>query len=278
MKVRKFEDPEEKEFDQDCNVFVLISIVLFYLFTVVKEGLIFMSKKLRKRLLCFSLAVVMMVSCTSMAVAAPSMEDHIAVTGFDEKVDYTAKILDCLEDGGEYAMLAGSVYEKQRNLKIETLGLDYELTHYFEQYSSAKDILNAMVPPVVEEPEEEAATYSDEDLYWLSRVVFAEAGCDWFPDWVQRDVASVVLNRVADPRYPDTIKGVIFDPGQYSCVNSGAIYNTPTSKVVENCRWVLENGSTLPVSVIGQSAYAWGPIYKSYYDSVLGTTIHFFNC
>lgn len=274
----KFEDSEEKEFDRDCNVFVLISIVLFYLFTVVKEGLIFMYKKLRKRLLCFSLAVVMMVSCAGIAVAAPSVEDHIAVTGFDKKVDYTAKILDCLGDGGEYAMLAGSVYEKQRNLKIETLGLDYELTHYFEQYSSAEDILNAMYPPVVEEPEEEAATYSDEDLLWLSRVVFAEAGCDWFPDWVQRDVASVVLNRVADPRYPDTIKDVIFDPGQYSCAASGSIYNNPTQKVIDNCRYVLENGSTLPGSVIGQSAYALGPIYKSYYDSVLGTTIHFFSC
>lgn len=278
MKNRKFEDSEEKEFDQDCNVFVLISIVLFYLFIVVKEGLIFMCKKLRKRLLCFSLAALVMGACTGIAVAAPSVEDHIAVTGFDEKVDYTAKILDCLGDGSEYAMLAGSVYEKQRNLKIETLGLDYELTHYFEQYSSAEDILNAMNPPVVEEPEEEAATYSDEDLLWLSRVVFAEAGCDWFPDWVQRDVASVVLNRVADPRYPDTIKDVIFDPGQYSCVNSGAIYREPTQKVIDNCRYVLENGSTLPVSVIGQSGYALGPIHKSYYDSVLGTTIHFFSC
>lgn len=237
--------------------------------------------KLKRRLLCFTLAVIMMVSCTSMAVAAPSVEDHIEVTGFDETVDYTAAILDCLEDGSEYAMLAGSVYEKQRNLKIETLGLDLEKTYYFEQYSSAEDILNAMYP-VEEEPEEPveepSKTYSDEDLLWLSRVVFAEAGCDWFPDWVQRDVASVVLNRVVDPRYPDTIKDVIFDPGQYSCAASGSIYNNPTQKVIDNCRYVLENGSTLPGSVIGQSAYALGPIYKSYYDSVLGTTIHFFSC
>lgn len=232
----------------------------------------------KKRLLCFSLAMVIMVSLAQVAVAALSVEDHIAVTGFDEKVDYTQKMIDCLEDGSEYAMLAGSVYEKQRNLKIESLGLDYELTHYFEQYSSAEDILNAMYPPVVEEPEEEAATYSDEDLLWLSRVVFAEAGCNWFPDWVQRDVASVVLNRVADPRYPNTIKDVIFDPGQYSCVNSGSIYREPTQKVIDNCRYVLKNGSTLPVYVIGQSGYPLGPVYKSYYDSVLGTTIHFFSC
>ena len=281
MKNRKFKDSEEKEFDRDCNVFVLISFVLFYLFIVVKEGLIFMCKKLRKRLLCFSLAALVMGACTGIAVAAPSVEDHIAVTGFDENVDYTQKMIDCAKDGSEYALIAGEVYEKQRNLKIKTLGFEYELTSYFGRGLTGEEILAEMFPPVVEAPEEvveTAPSYSDEDLLWLSRVVFAEAGCDWFPDWVQRDVASVVLNRVADPRYPDTIKGVIFDPGQYSCVDSGSIYNTPTSKVIDNCKYVLENGSTLPVSVIGQSAYAWGPIYKSYYDSVLGTTIHFFSC
>lgn len=234
----------------------------------------------KKRLLCFTLAVVMMVTCGTVAVAAPTIEDHIEVTGFDEDIDYTQKMLDCLEDGSEYAMIAGSVYEKQRNLKIETLGLNYEKTEYFTTYFTAEEILNAMNPPAPDPTPtpEPVKTYSDEDLLWLSRVVFAEAGCDWFPDWVQRDVASVVLNRVADSRYPDTIIDVIFDPGQYSCVDSGSIYNTPTRKVIDNCRWVLENGSTLPVSVIGQSAYAWGPIYKSYYDSVLGTTIHFFSC
>lgn len=238
----------------------------------------------KKRLLCFSLVLALAVLGGSVVTAAPTVEDYISVDGFDQDVDYTAKMQECLKDGSEYAMIAGTVFEKQRNLKIETLGMDYETSSYFTSGMSAEDILNAMNPspaPTPEpsvEPSEPTPTYSDEDLLWLSRVVFAEAGCDWFPDWVQRDVASVVINRVSDSRYPGTIKDVIFDPGQYSCVDSGSIYNTPTSKVVENCRWVLENGSTLPVSVIGQSAYAWGPIYKSYYDSVLGTTIHFFSC
>lgn len=242
----------------------------------------------KKRLLCFCLAISMIFG-TLGGVASAASSDVIEVHSFDAKVDYTQKMIDCAKDGSEYAMIAGAVFEKQRNLKIETLGMDYEQSHYFTDYATAEDILNAMNPspaptptpkPSVEpsEPSKPTQTYSDEDLYWLSRVVFAEAGCDWFPDWVQRDVASVVLNRVADPRYPDTIKGVIFDPGQYSCVNSGSIYNTPTQKVIDNCKYILENGSTLPVSVIGQSAYAWGPIYKSYYDSVLGTTIHFFSC
>ena len=244
-----------------------------------------------KRLLCLSIAAALLVGVPMVAAAAPEISNHITVDGYDDSVDYRAEIMACLEDGSQYAFEVGKVYEQQRNLKIEDLGMEYQKTTYFQDYNSASEILAAMeaesapvptpTPTPVPTPTPTPApthSYSDEDLYWLSRVVYAEAGCDWFPDWVQRDVASVVLNRVADSRYPNTIKGVIFDPGQYSCVDSGSIYNQPTQKVIKNCRYVLENGSTLPVYVIGQSAYAWGPIYKSYYDSILGTTIHFFSC
>lgn len=233
-----------------------------------------MKKNMKKRLLCFSLLAAIPFVMFGTNAMASNINDYISVVGFEEKTDYTAKIMECLNDGGEHAMLAGAVYEKQRNLKIETLGLGYDLTYYFDQYQTAEEILNAMSS---ESNDSSIPSYSEEDLYWLSRVVFAEAGCNWFPDWVQRDVASVVLNRVADSRYPNTIKEVIFDPGQYSCVNSGAIYNNPTQKVIDNCKYVLENGSTLPVYVIGQSSYAWGPVYKTYYDSILGTTIKFFS-
>lgn len=231
-----------------------------------------MKKTMKKRLLCYlASATILMIGMTT--TAATVNRDHIKVTGFDKNVDYTAKIVECLNDGSSYAMEIGAIYEKQRNLKIDTLKLDATKTYYFDTYDTAEDILNAMFPPEPEPPK-----YSEEDLYWLSRVVYAEAGCNWFPNWVQQDVASVVLNRVTDSRYPDTIKGVIFDPGQYSCVDSGSIYNQPTQKVIDNCRYVLENGSTLPSYIIGQSGYPLGPVYKSYTDYTLGTTIYFFSC
>lgn len=159
----------------------------------------------------------------------------------------------------------------------------YQETDYFSRFDNADEILNAMESDKEtqsssgSEEHDTHPTYSDEDLYWLSRVVYAEAGCNWFPDWVQQAVASVVVNRVNDSRYPNTIRDVIFQSGQYGCVNNGSIYNTPTSKVVTNCKYVLEHGSTLPSYVIGQSGMALGPVYTSYYDSVLGTTIYFFS-
>lgn len=38
-----------------------------------------------------------------------------------------------------------------------------------------------------------------------------------------RLVADVVLNRVADPQFPNTIEQVIYAPGQFSVVHNGAL-------------------------------------------------------
>jgi hypothetical protein len=59
------------------------------------------------------------------------------------------------------------------------------------------------------------------DLQLLACLVEAEAGNQDFTG--KRLVADVVLNRVADPDFPDTIPGVIYQPGQFSPVTNGAL-------------------------------------------------------
>lgn len=58
------------------------------------------------------------------------------------------------------------------------------------------------------------AQYSDEDIRILTNTVFHEAGHT--TEQLRQYVAQVVLNRVEDSRFPDTVKGVITQPGQYS--------------------------------------------------------------
>ena len=58
------------------------------------------------------------------------------------------------------------------------------------------------------------AQYSDEDIRILTTTVFHEAGHT--TEQLRQYVAQVVLNRVEDSRFPDTGKGVITQPGQYS--------------------------------------------------------------
>ena len=58
------------------------------------------------------------------------------------------------------------------------------------------------------------AQYSDEDIRILTTTVFHEAGHT--TEQLRQYVAQVVLNRVEDSRFPDTVKGVITQPVQYS--------------------------------------------------------------
>jgi Cell wall hydrolyses involved in spore germination len=54
-----------------------------------------------------------------------------------------------------------------------------------------------------------------EDLEMLACVIYQEAGGDECSDECRIDVGDVVLTRVLDPRFPDTLEGVLTAPGQY---------------------------------------------------------------
>lgn len=103
------------------------------------------------------------------------------------------------------------------------------------------------------------AAYTDYELYLLAHLIAGEAQpCD---DMEQRYVASVALNRVADSRFPNTLEGVIFQKRQYACVSDGNFYRTPTERNWMNAKWILENGSVLPQSVVWQSGGRQGKLY-----------------
>lgn len=103
----------------------------------------------------------------------------------------------------------------------------------------------------------------DTDLWYLSRVIQAEAG--YCERQMQEYVGSVVINRRDDPRFPDTIEGVVLqtDPCvQYSTYPTLA-EQEPTDQVMEVAKDLLENGSKLPGDVIYQANDALGPVYIS---------------
>ena len=64
----------------------------------------------------------------------------------------------------------------------------------------------------------------------LSRLVYAEARGETYKGQVA--VAAVVLNRVASASFPNTISGVIFQSGAFSCVSNGSINNAPDSSAI----------------------------------------------
>ena len=100
-----------------------------------------------------------------------------------------------------------------------------------------------------------ALSYTDEDLYWLSRVISAESQGESL--YGQIAVGNVVLNRVASSAFPNTIKSVIFDTNyavQFEPTANGTIYNTPTAQSVLAARLVL-NGT----NAVGDCMYFFNP-------------------
>lgn len=66
-----------------------------------------------------------------------------------------------------------------------------------------------------------SASSNNTDLNLLSKLVNAEARGEPYKGMVA--VAASVLNRVADSRFPNTIAGVIYQSGAYTCVSDGQI-------------------------------------------------------
>jgi N-acetylmuramoyl-L-alanine amidase len=68
--------------------------------------------------------------------------------------------------------------------------------------------------------------YSKSDYNLLARVISAEARGE--PYVGQVAVGAVVLNRVESPLFPDTVPGVIYQPGSFTCLTDGQ-FNQPVS-------------------------------------------------
>lgn len=71
----------------------------------------------------------------------------------------------------------------------------------------------------------------------LSKLVYAEARGEPYKGQVA--VAAVVLNRVSSSSFPNTISGVVYQSGAFTCVNNGSINNTPDSECIRAAREAL---------------------------------------
>lgn len=101
----------------------------------------------------------------------------------------------------------------------------------------------------------EIAPYSDDDLYWLSRIISAESRGESLLGKLA--VGTVVMNRVASREFPDDIYGVIFDRKwgvQFTPTANGTVYSLPTEESVLAAKMVLEGAR-----VAGDSLYFLAP-------------------
>ena len=164
-----------------------------------------------------------------------------AAADFVPETDYMAEMMDAAQQGD---LAAGQAAEARRAEKIAALGLDYPEVRF-------------------------------EELYLLSKIIYAEAGSAWLPmDW-KMAVGEVVLNRGASPEFPDTVREVLEQPGQYYGKNS-RYFNSlkPSTECVEAALRLLEGARILgEPGVVFQSNYRLGSgVFLELKDRYLGST------
>lgn len=93
-----------------------------------------------------------------------------------------------------------------------------------------------------------ASSYNNNDLYLLAKLVHSEARGESYTGQVA--VAAVVLNRVDDSRFPNTIAGVIYQPWAFTAINDGQFNLEPNQTAYQAARDAM-NG--------------WDPTYGAVY-------------
>ncbi len=119
-----------------------------------------------------------------------------------------------------------------------------------------------------------AETYTFEDLMMLSKIIYAEAGSEWLSDEWKMCVGEVVLNRVESPEFPDTIKEVLEQPGQYYGSSSDYFNDLlPTERCVRCAIRLLNGERQLSPAVVFQANFKQGSgTHTAVYDKYLGWT------
>ena len=202
-----------------------------------------MSKKILVISIFILTILIILTSCTT-----GNNDTNDIIATFDESITTPTKTVDKTDEVTEVSTTYTTENTEKENVeeKIET-----------ETKTQESDITEPITKPSAESNK----SYTENDLYVLSHVIFAEAGgCSWEH---QIGVGSVVLNRVKDERFPNTIEGVVFQEGQYACTWLGGYYYEPSQMSIDVATYLLENGSQFPEYVIFQAEFLQGnSVYK----------------
>lgn len=82
--------------------------------------------------------------------------------------------------------------------------------------------------------------FSESDVQLLAKIISAESRGE--PYQGQVAVGAVIMNRIAHPSFPNTLSGVIYQPGAFSCLYDGGV-NAPVADSAYQAAREAINGS-----------------------------------
>lgn len=143
----------------------------------------------------------------------------------------------------------------------------------------ASDADDAMPDTFTIEPPPE--TEPKPDVLLLAKIMQAEAGIDW-PDWAVMLIGEVVMNRVASPQFPNTVKEVIYQRDG-NLIQYEPVW-LPTWDSIEPSQDYIDLAQRLwdGERAIGDPDMVWQSLFRqgertlvTYYDRALDTTTYF---
>ena len=151
--------------------------------------------------------------------------------------------------------------------KLEHPEPEQEEQTYFAQ-AATPEIPLTKTQEATEPPTE--PSYTPQELEMLALVIYQEAGADWCSDDTRLMVGTVVMNRIADPRFPDTMHEVVTEERAYGLLHwTGIVWPARASHQTEAhaverayaiAERILLGERTLPEDVVFQSEYIMGEI------------------
>lgn len=82
-----------------------------------------------------------------------------------------------------------------------------------------------------------SSSYNSSDTYLLARAIYGEARGE--PYIGQVAVGAVILNRVKSGKFPNSISGVIYQAGAFTCVSDGQINLAPNQTAIKAAKDAL---------------------------------------
>lgn len=175
-----------------------------------------------------------------------TMADFAALTGLESAGGTIGGLTPAIsadgkwaEVNGRYLWLGAGVREQdgEQLWPLSVLGRMFSCPVSWDELSMSVDVDATALAPLASGGE----YYNEEDLLWLSRIIYAESGNQ--PMEGQVAVGNVILNRVESPLFPDTVYDVIFDTRfgvQFSPAETGGIYCEPDDEAVIAAKLCLD--------------------------------------
>lgn len=179
-------------------------------------------KFLRRRVLSLLLAVVLLGSIGTIA-AVQSGDDIVStLSKMGSRGDEVRRIQQKLKNWGYYTGSVDGIYGSQTQNAVRKFQRDNGLT--VDGIAGPKTLSYLGISS----GSSGSGQYNSNDVYLLAKVIAAEARGESYVGQVA--VGAVVLNRVEHSSFPDSIAGVVYQPGAFSCVNDSNWSVAPTAE------------------------------------------------